>query len=97
MMAEILGRAAGTNHGIGGSMHICDLEHGVIGSNGIVGAGVPTACGAALTILLKKIPDQVAVSYFGDGAANAGTVMLKDMNTGEQRAVLVAELPDAVR
>ncbi len=75
MMAEILGRAAGTNHGIGGSMHICDLEHGVIGSNGIVGAGVPTACGAALTILLKKIPDQVAVSFFGDGAANAGTVM----------------------
>ena len=75
MMAEILGRAAGTNHGIGGSMHICDLEHGVIGSNGIVGAGVPTACGAALTILLKKIPDRVAVSYFGDGAANAGTVM----------------------
>ena len=75
MMAEILGRAAGTNHGIGGSMHICDLDHGVIGSNGIVGAGVPTACGAALTILLKKIPDRVAVSYFGDGAANTGTVM----------------------
>ena len=79
MMAEILGRAAGTNHGIGGSMHICDPEHGVIGSNGIVGAGVPTACGAALSIRLKKIPDRVAVSFFGDGAANAGTV-LESMN-----------------
>ena len=79
MMAEILGRASGTNRGIGGSMHICDLSHGIIGSNGIVGAGTPTACGAALTIKLKKIPDRISVSYFGDGAANSGGV-LESMN-----------------
>ena len=79
MMAEILGRASGTNRGIGGSMHICDLSHGIIGSNGIVGAGTPTACGAALTIKLKKIPDRVSVSFFGDGAANSGGV-LESMN-----------------
>lgn len=79
MMAEILGRASGTNGGIGGSMHICDKSCGVIGSNGIVGAGVPTACGAALSIRLKKIPDRVSVSFFGDGAANSGAV-LESMN-----------------
>lgn len=79
MMAEILGRASGTNGGIGGSMHVCDLAHGVIGSNGIVGAGTPTACGAALTIKLKKLQDRVSVSFFGDGAANSGGV-LESMN-----------------
>lgn len=79
MMAEILGRSSGTNHGRGGSMHICDLKHGIIGSNGIVGADAPLACGAALTIKLKNIADRVSVCFTGDGAANSGAV-LESMN-----------------
>lgn len=46
MMAEILGRATGTNHGKGGSMHICDFDNGILGANGIVGGNGPIACGA---------------------------------------------------
>ena len=60
-------------------MHITDPEIGVMGSNGVVGAGVPIALGAALTIKLKKIPDRVSVCFFGDGAANQGAV-LESMN-----------------
>lgn len=78
-MAEVLGRASGTTKGRGGSMHICDPEHGVIGSNGIVGANAPHACGAALTIKLKGIRDAAAVCFSGDGAANEGAV-LESMN-----------------
>ncbi len=78
-MAEVLGRASGTTRGRGGSMHICDPEHGVLGSNGIVGANAPHACGAALTIKLKGIHDAAAVCFSGDGAANAGAV-LESMN-----------------
>ena len=79
MMAEILGRSTGTNSGIGGSMHITSPDIGVVGSNGVVGAGVPISLGAALTIKLKKIPDRVSVCFFGDGAANQGAV-LESMN-----------------
>ncbi len=75
MMAEILGRASGTNHGKGGSMHICDFDHGILGANGIVGANGPIACGAALTIKMKKIPDRVCAVFFGDGASNEGALM----------------------
>ena len=75
LMAEILGRKGGTNHGRGGSMHISDIDHGVIGSNGVVGANAPLACGAALSIKLKKIRDRVSVCFTGDGAANTGALM----------------------
>ena len=75
MMTEILGRATGTNHGKGGSMHICDFDNGILGANGIVGANGPIACGAALTIQMKKIPDRVAVCFLGDGASNEGAIM----------------------
>ncbi len=78
-MAEILGRSTGTTRGRGGSMHICDPTHGVIGSNGVVGANAPHACGAALTIKLKGIKDAAAVCFTGDGAANTGAV-LESMN-----------------
>ena len=60
-------------------MHICDPVHGVVGSNGVVGANAPHACGAALTIKLKGIEDSVAVCFSGDGAANTGAV-LESMN-----------------
>jgi TPP-dependent pyruvate/acetoin dehydrogenase alpha subunit len=74
MMAEIFGRAAGACRGKGGSMHIADPDRGVLGSNGIVGAGVPLACGAALAATLRGTGG-VAVAFFGDGASNQGTVL----------------------
>ncbi|AMA72066.1 thiamine pyrophosphate-dependent dehydrogenase E1 component subunit alpha [Aneurinibacillus thermoaerophilus] len=72
MMAEIYGKATGLCKGKGGSMHIADLEKGMLGANGIVGGGFPLACGSALTAKLKK-NDAVSVSFFGDGANNQGT------------------------
>jgi pyruvate dehydrogenase E1 component alpha subunit len=71
MMAELFGRATGTCKGKGGSMHIADLDQGMLGANGIVGAGVPLAAGAALTAQVKKTGG-VAVAMFGDGASNQG-------------------------
>jgi len=73
MMAEIFGKASGTNKGRGGSMHIADMSKGMLGANGIVAASVPLAVGAALTIKVKG-SDQVAVAFFGDGGANQGVV-----------------------
>jgi len=55
-------------------MHMAEPEVGALGSNGIVGAGSPIACGAGLTIKLKNIPDRVSLAFFGDGAANEGAV-----------------------
>jgi TPP-dependent pyruvate/acetoin dehydrogenase alpha subunit len=71
MMAELFGRSTGTCRGRGGSMHIADLEKGMLGANGIVGAGIPLATGAALTAKLKKTGG-VGVALFGDGASNQG-------------------------
>lgn len=72
MMAEIFGRATGLCKGKGGSMHIADLDKGMLGANGIVGGGFPLACGSALTAKYKKT-DAVSVCFFGDGANNEGT------------------------
>lgn len=71
MMAELLAKETGYCRGKGGSMHIADLELGILGANGIVGGGIPLATGAALASLIKKT-DQVALCFFGDGAANQG-------------------------
>jgi 2-oxoisovalerate dehydrogenase E1 component len=71
MMAELFGKKTGYNQGKGGSMHIADVSLGMLGANGVVGAGIPIATGAALSAKLKKT-DQVAVSFFGDGATNTG-------------------------
>jgi len=71
MMAELFGRATGTSRGKGGSMHIADVDQGMLGANGIVGAGIPLATGAALTAKLKATGG-VAVAFFGDGATNQG-------------------------
>lgn len=73
MMAELMGKASGYNRGRGGSMHIADLSLGIYGANGIVGAGTPIACGAALAGKLAR-SDRVAVSFFGDGGMNQGVV-----------------------
>ncbi len=72
MFAELLGRETGYCRGRGGSMHIADTSKGNLGANGIVGGGIPIATGAALTAR-QLGTDQVAVSFFGDGAANQGT------------------------
>jgi len=72
MMAELFGRETGYCRGIGGSLHVADLSIGVLGATGIVGAGIPIAVGAALSVKLKK-ERQVVVSFFGDGATNQGT------------------------
>ena len=73
MMAEIFGRATGACRGKGGSMHIADFSKGMLGANGVVGASVPLACGAALSAKLQST-DRVAVAFFGDGASNQGVV-----------------------
>ena len=72
MMAELLARVTGTNKGLGGSMHIADPDLGIFGANGIVGAGVPIAAGAALAAQLRRAARAVVVSFFGDGAVAQG-------------------------
>jgi len=71
MMAELMGKATGYCKGKGGSMHISDLSLGMLGANGIVGAGSPIAVGAAFANKYRK-RGQVAVAFFGDGATNIG-------------------------
>jgi pyruvate dehydrogenase E1 component alpha subunit len=73
MMAELFGKAGGTNRGKGGSMHITDLSKGMLGVNPILGMGAPHAVGAAITARVKGT-DQVAVTFFGDGAASIGAI-----------------------
>jgi len=72
MMAEIYGKQSGTCHGKGGSMHIADLDVGMMGANGIVGGGPPLVCGAGLTAKMRG-KGGVALAFFGDGASNQGT------------------------
>lgn len=72
MMAEIYGKETGLNKGKGGSMHIADVGKGMLGANGMVGGGFPIAVGAGLRNKYLKTKD-VAVCFFGDGAANEGT------------------------
>jgi pyruvate dehydrogenase E1 component alpha subunit len=71
-MAEILGRKTGYCKGKGGSMHIADFSVGMLGATAVVGAGIPIATGAGLSIKLRGT-DQVAACFFGDGASNQGT------------------------
>ena len=72
MLAELLGKKTGYCKGKGGSMHIADIDLGILGANGIVGGGPPLAAGAALAAQYRGT-DAVAVSFFGDGASNQGT------------------------
>jgi len=72
MMAELFGKKTGYCKGKGGSMHIADVEIGILGANGIAGGGIPIAVGAALSAKKRKT-DQVTVCFFGDGSSNNGT------------------------
>lgn len=71
-LAELFGKAAGYCGGKGGSMHIVDVSQGILGANGIVGAGIPIATGSALASRIAGT-DEVTVCFFGDGASNNGT------------------------
>jgi 2-oxoisovalerate dehydrogenase E1 component len=73
MMAELMGRDTGYCRGLGGSMHIADLELHIVGGNGIVAAGLPLGCGAGLAARLART-DRVVVVFFGDGGSNQGVV-----------------------
>jgi len=73
MVSELFGRADGACGGKGGSMHISDPSIGMLGANGIVGAGPPIAIGAAFANKYQGT-DRVAVAFFGDGATNEGTI-----------------------
>jgi len=72
IMAEILGKKTGYCKGKGGSMHIADFSIGMLGATAVVGAGIPIAVGASLSINLRK-KDQVVACFFGEGASNQGT------------------------
>ncbi|MFZ0890432.1 MAG: thiamine pyrophosphate-dependent dehydrogenase E1 component subunit alpha [Candidatus Binataceae bacterium] len=72
MMAEIYGRRTGYCKGKGGSMHMVDFSLGILGANGIVGAGLPIATGSALAAVIAG-RDDVTACFFGDGASNEGT------------------------
>jgi pyruvate dehydrogenase E1 component alpha subunit len=72
MMAELFGKKTGYCKGKGGSMHIADVGLGILGANGIVGAGIPIATGSALASKIKN-SDDVTLAFFGDGASNQGT------------------------
>ncbi len=74
MMAEIFGKKEGLCGGKGGSMHIADLEKGMMGANGIVGGGPPLICGAALTAKTLGTGG-VAIAFVGDGGSNQGTTL----------------------
>ena len=71
MMAELFGRKDGYCQGLGGSMHIADMDLNILGANGIVGAAMPLSTGAALATKLRGT-NQVAVAFFGDGASTQG-------------------------
>ena len=78
MMAELLGKATGTNKGKGGTMHIADVNKGMLGANGVVGSNIPVATGVGLSAKVRGT-DQVSVVFFGDGASSQG-VLHESMN-----------------
>ncbi len=71
MMAELFGRETGYCRGRGGSMHIASIDVGILGANGIVGAGIPIAVGSALATNILKTTE-ITLAFFGDGASNTG-------------------------
>jgi len=92
VMAELMGRADGLCRGLGGSMHLVDVEHGFLGATGVVGGNVPLALGSALAGRLLG-GDQVAVVFFGDGAVQGG-IFVESVNLAtlwRLPAILVCE------
>jgi len=71
VLAEIMGRVTGSAGGVGGSMHLCEPDVGLLPTFAIIGAGIPVAAGAALTAQVRGT-DQASIAVFGDGASNIG-------------------------
>jgi acetoin:2,6-dichlorophenolindophenol oxidoreductase subunit alpha len=71
IMAELYGKLEGCSQGYGGSMHLYDVERGMLGANAVVGGGLPQVTGTALAYKFRKEP-RVCVAFFGDGATNTG-------------------------
>lgn len=71
LMAELMGKVTGVNHGKGGSMHLADFKVGSLGESSIVGSGIPVAVGAALAAKMSGT-DRISLCFFGDGASNEG-------------------------
>ena len=71
IMAELYGKLEGCSQGYGGSMHLYDVERGMLGANAVVGGGLPQVTGTALAYKFRKQP-RVCVAFFGDGATNTG-------------------------
>jgi pyruvate dehydrogenase E1 component alpha subunit len=91
-MAELMGRDSGLCRGLGGSMHLVDVEHGLLGATGVVGGNVPLALGSALAARMQG-GDQVAVVFFGDGAVQGG-IFVESVNLAtlwRLPAILVCE------
>lgn len=78
LLAELMGRVDGVCRGLGGSMHLVDVEHGFLGATGVVGGNVPLALGSALAGRMLG-GDRVAVVFFGDGAVQGG-IFLESVN-----------------
>jgi len=72
IMAELYGKEEGCSGGFGGSMHLYDVEVGLLGANAVVAGGIPAVVGSALAFKLRG-EERVAVAFFGDGATNTGT------------------------
>ena len=87
VMAELMGRDGGLCRGLGGSMHLVDVEHGFLGATGVVGGNVPLALGSALASRLRG-RDAVAVVFFGDGAAQGG-IFVESVNLAALWAIPV--------
>ena len=88
LMAELYAKATGCCGGRGGSMHLYDPKHGVFGTNGIVGGGIPHAVGAALSARTRGT-NGVAAAFFGDGAVNHGAFHESLNFAGAQRAAVL--------
>lgn len=73
MMAELFCRSTGCSKGYGGSMHLVDVAHGNLGTSAIVGGGIPIGTGLGMAYQMQKL-DRVSVVFFGDGAADEGTL-----------------------
>ena len=92
VMAELMGREGGLCRGLGGSMHLVDIEHGLLGATGVVGGNVPLALGSALAGRMLG-GERVAVVFFGDGAVQGG-IFLESVNLAtlwRLPAILVCE------
>ena len=71
VMSELMGKVTGSSRGLGGSMHLFDVEKRFMGGHAIVGGQLPLATGLAMAIKHKK-DDQIVLCFFGDGAVNEG-------------------------